>query len=371
MRILSRYVLREFLTPVFYCLVAFVSLHLVFELFGEFDKIIAAHPSPGIVGRYICGHIAKDLQWLVTPSLMLGGLYSMWQLARHGEITAMRANGIGFAAITAPIMKAAVVFALVLLAVGEFYVPRAIHDAEAIKNSGFTSGPEEVLKDVHFNNVVGRRDWRAAVLNIPHHSLHNISISWTDDNGYVVKTLSAPRAFYQDGAWWFENATMADAPERPGAPEQQGANNSYERALLIMPELDELPRDFLIEQALQGQGASAETLSSGDIRRYLAMRPNLEGADRRTWIYEMVNRFAAPLACIFITLFAIPAGVATGRQSVFMGVVSAIVLFIGYYALSLVCGVMAKGGTFPVWFGIVAPNAAIFAAGMWLFSRQR
>ena len=161
MRILPRYVLREFLTPVFYCLVAFAPLHLVFELFGEFDKIIAAHPSLGIVGRYICGHIAKDLQWLVTPSLMLGGLYSMWQLARPGEITAMRANGIGFAAITAPIMKAAVVFALVLLAVGEFYVPRAIHDAEAIKNAGFASGPSEVLKDVHFNNVVGRRDWRA------------------------------------------------------------------------------------------------------------------------------------------------------------------------------------------------------------------
>ena len=45
MRILSRYVLREFLTPVFYCIVAFASLHVVLELFGEFDKILAAKPA--------------------------------------------------------------------------------------------------------------------------------------------------------------------------------------------------------------------------------------------------------------------------------------------------------------------------------------
>lgn len=370
MRILSRYVLREFLTPVFYCLVAFSALHLVFELFGEFDKILAAKTPAGLVGRYICGHLAKDAQWLVTPSLMLGGLYAMWQLARHGEITAMRASGIGFAAITAPIMVAACVFAAAMLAIGELYVPRAIHDAEAIKGSGFTAGPAAVLRDVHFNNVVGRRDWRAAVFNTHRNALHNVRVAWTDAEGYIEQTLEASRALYQEGAWWFEDATLTRFIHQPGASAQV-ASGRYERSLLVMPELDEQPRDFAIEYALQGQGASAESLSSGDIRRYLAMRPNLGGADRRTWDYEMVNRFAAPLACIFITLFAIPAGVATGRQSVFMGVVSAISLFIGYYALSLFCGVLAKGGTFPVWFGIVAPNAAIFAAGMWLFARQR
>ncbi|MBR0055930.1 MAG: LptF/LptG family permease [Kiritimatiellae bacterium] len=370
MRILSRYVLREFLVPVGYCLVAFSALHLVFELFGEFDKIIAAKPPAGLVLRYICGSLAKDVQWLVTPSLMLGCLYSMWQLARHGEITAMRASGIGFHAITAPIMAAACVFAAAILALCELYVPGAIHDAAAIKAAGFTAAPGNVLHDVHFNNVAGRREWRAGAFFAETGEMRGVKVAWTDDEGFVEQTLEAGRALYQDGAWWFEDASVIGFTHQAGASAQV-ATSRYERSLLVMPELDELPRDFEIEYAIQGQGASAESLSSGDIRRYLAMRPNLDGPDRRIWVYEMVNRFAAPLACLFITLFAIPAGVATGRQSVFLGVVSAIALFIGYYMLSLICGVLAKGGALPVWFGIVAPNAVIFAAGMWLFARQR
>lgn len=370
MRILSRYVLREFLVPVFYCLVAFSSLHLLFELFGEFDKLLASKPSFELIIRYICGYLAKDMQWMVTPSLMLGGLYSMWQLARHGEITAMRASGIGFSAITSPIMGAACVFALITLLLGEFYVPRAIHDAQAIKASGFTSLPATILHDVHFNNVMGRRDWRASYFDTDKNALRQVALTWTDEDGYITQTLSASRAVYQDKAWWFEDASITQYIHQPGASAQVATGRS-ERSLLVMPELDELPRDFIIESIMQGQGASAESLNTADIRRYLAMRPNLGGADRRTWIYEMVNRFSAPLACIFITLFAIPAGVATGRQSVFAGVVSAIVLFISYYALSLICSVMAKSGTLPVWFGIFAPNAAIFAAGAWLFTRQR
>lgn len=369
MRILSRYVLREFLTPVFYCLVAFASLHLVFELFGEFDKMLAAKPSAGLVLRYIGGYLSKDMQWLVTPALMLGGLYAMWQLARHGEITAMRANGVGFASITAPILCAAAAFAALTLACEEFYAPGAIHDAEAIKVSGFKSRAPAVLVDVHLNNVTARRDWRAESFNPATHEMKDVKISWTDDEGHIGQTLTAPRALWQDGAWWFEDADVTQFIHQPGASAQVATGRAA-RSLLVMPELDEVPRDFEIEYSLQGHSTETESLSTSDIRRYLALRPNLEGADRRTWVYAMVNRFAAPLACIFITLFAIPAGVATGRQSVFMGVVSAVMLFIGYYALSLFCGVLSKNGTLPVWFGIFLPNAVILCAGLWLYKRQ-
>lgn len=370
MRILSRYVLREFLVPVAYCLVAFTALHLIFELFGEFDKIISAKPPAGILLRYIGGYLAKDMQWLITPALLLGGLYSMWQLARHGEITAMRANGIGFVSITAPILCAACVFSVLTWLCGEFYAPKAIKDADAIKESGFRKATARVLADFHFNNVVDRRDWQAASFDTARNGLKEVKISWTDDDGYIFRTLSADRAVWNGDSWWFLGANITDFIHQPGASSLV-ASRRTERSFLVMPELKETPRDFEIEYVMQGNNPSAESLSSGDIRRYLALRPNLAGSDRRAWIYEMFNRHATPLACIFITLFAIPAGLATGRQSVFAGVVTAILLFIGYYALSLVCGVMAKNGSLPVWFGIFAPNAAIFCAGLWIFRRQR
>ena len=42
MGILSRYVFREFLSPLFYCLVGFVSIYVLFDLFGSFSRMLEA-----------------------------------------------------------------------------------------------------------------------------------------------------------------------------------------------------------------------------------------------------------------------------------------------------------------------------------------
>lgn len=369
MRILSRYVLKEFLTPVFYCFTAFASLHLVFELFGEFDKILQAKPPASFILRYIGGFLAKDFQWLITPSLLLGGLYAMWQLARHGEITAMRAGGIGFSAITAPMLASAVVFSTVAFLSSEFYAPRAIMVADNIKNNDFKSDEDADMYNVPYNNVAKRRDWQIGRFMPEENLFHDVKITWTDHDGYKERVLTAPRALYQGNAWWFLDAAM----ESFGVDAQQNRAGTllWERGLVVMPELEEIPRDFLIESTQQGVNPSMEVLTIGDMARYLRTRTGLAENQRRILIYEIFNRCVSPLACVFITLFAIPAGVATGRQSVFSGVVMAIVLFIGYYALTLFSGVQAKAGTIPVWLGVLLPNIAIFSIGLWIFHRQR
>ena len=42
MRILFRYVLREFLVPLCYSLIGFVGIYVLFELFGSFSRIAEA-----------------------------------------------------------------------------------------------------------------------------------------------------------------------------------------------------------------------------------------------------------------------------------------------------------------------------------------
>jgi lipopolysaccharide export LptBFGC system permease protein LptF len=44
MRILTRYVLREFLVPLVYCLVGFLGIYVLFELFDSFNRILEAKP---------------------------------------------------------------------------------------------------------------------------------------------------------------------------------------------------------------------------------------------------------------------------------------------------------------------------------------
>ncbi len=370
MRILRHYVLREFLTPVFYCLVAFASLYVVIELFGEFDKIIPAKPPARMVLRYLGGFLSKDFQWLVTPSLLLGGLYTMWQLARHSEITAMRANGVSFITITSPMLLASFVFAALIALNSELYAPEASREAAQIKAAEFKGYGPDLYENVPFSNIRDRRDWQIGKFMPQTNAVAEVKITWSGENGKPVMTLEAPHGCYMDGAWWFHDATIKYY-RFSDSSNAQVLTGKDERGLAVLPEITETPRDFLLGIIQGGIIEDSVNMSVSDMVRYVESRPNLAPAARTSWRYDIANRFAAPFACVVITLFAIPAGVATGRQSVFIGVVSAILMFLVFYVLTISCGVLAKKGVLPIWAGILIPNAVFLSAGLYLFWRQR
>ena len=391
MSILKRYVLREFLTPVFYCFLAFASLYVTIELFSEFDKIIPAKPPIEMILRYLGGFLAKDFQWLVTPSLLLGGLYTMWQLARHSEITAMRANGISFITITSPMLFASLFFAGLIALNSEFYAPEASRESTQIKAAEFKSYGPDLYLNVPFSNIRDRRDWQIGSFMPAQNTVKDVKITWSDDSGKPKMTLEAQVGQYVDGAWWFKGREK-DAHDKESLDKEnaQGVTDvtikSFRtsektgaqvligqdvRPLIIMPEITETPRDFLLGIVQGGIIEDSVNMSVGDMIRYVDSRPNLAPTARTSWRYDIANRFAAPFACVVITLFAIPAGVATGRQSVFIGVVSAILMFLIFYVLTISCGVLAKKGVIPIYAGILIPNAVFLTAGLYLFWRQR
>ena len=368
MRILTRYVLREFLAPVCYCFLGLILIYLVIELFGEFDKILQARPPAGLVLAYLFGYLSPFLQWLLPASLLMGGLYSMWQLARHSEITAMRASGIGFGAITAPVLWAAASCAILIAVNSEYYAPEGSRMAHVIKENRFQPVQHgQIYLDVPYRNYAERREWRIARLNLKNNSTGEVRLTWTDAQGDPQRVLTARRAEYLDGVWWFFAPEITEYQERGGLTQPVLLGPSIEA--LSMPELTERPRDFLLE--LLQNDEDRDNLSLRDMIRYVKARPRLTRDVKVGWRYAIYNRFAAPWTCLVITLFAIPAGLATGRQSVFLGVVMAVALFFLYYTLTFVLGIMAKKDLIPVGVGVLLPHFIFLAAGLVLFHRQR
>ena len=368
MRILSRYVLREFLAPVCYCFLGLTLIYLVIELFGEFDKILQSRPPIGLMIAYLFGYLSPYLQWLLPASLLMGGLYAMWQLARHSEITAMRATGIGFGTITAPMLWAAAGCAILIALNSEYYAPEASRLAHVFKENRFQPIQHgRIYQDVPYRNYAEQREWRIARLNLKNNSTDEIKITWTDEQGEPRRVLTAHRAQYLDGAWWFFSPELTEYQQRGGLTQPVPLNLATDT--LSMPELTERPRDFLLE--LLQNDEDRDNLSLRDMIRYVKARPRLTQDIKLGWRYAIYNRLVAPWACLVITLFAIPAGVATGRQSAFFGVVFAVALFFLYYALTLFLGIMAKKDLIPVGVGVLLPHLVFLAAGLILFYRQR
>jgi lipopolysaccharide export system permease protein len=108
-----------------------------------------------------------------------------------------------------------------------------------------------------------------------------------------------------------------------------------------------------------------------DRLRYLRHHPNLSEKLKNKYRYDIWAQIMAPWACMVITLFAIPAGIASGRQSVFKGILGALGMFFAFYGIVIAGMVFADLGWLPPVLAAVLPYVIFTMAGVWLFRRQR
>ena len=365
MKILTRYVLREFLVPLGYCLTGFVSIYVLFELFGSFSRLMDSDLSCAEIVGYFLGYLSPYFMYLAPAAMMLATLYTMWSFCRHSEITAMRASGISFLAIVKPLIAVAVAMAAFVAWVNESYVPLHAQAAKQLRNAKFDRKEIERTGSLPYRNARDHRMWtieRAADEFGTH--LEGVKIIQDRPDGSRERTVLAEAADWLDGEWWLTGARVHyfDANGRETAspvPELDAIS------FRLFPELRERPSDIML------QNRDWQYNSVRGKLRYVRHHRDLTEETRREHVYSAWSQLMAPFACLVITLFAIPAGIASGRQSVFKGILGALAMYFGYYALVLGGMVLADTGWLPPVPAAVLPVAVFLVLGIRSFRRQR
>lgn len=365
MKILTRYVLREFLVPLAYCLVGFLSIYVLFELFGSFSRIAEAKLPLPLVVKYFAAFLAPYFMWLAPAAMMLATLYTMWNFCRHSEITAMRASGVSFTAIVKPLLFMALLMSGAVAWVNEVYVPRNAQWAKNLKRDRFDRAKVDDADKLDYYGAKTRCWWSAArKLDEDGEHLEDVRISVERARGGCKTGISAARADYLDGEWWLTDPEVRHYDER-GEPQATPCPELDGMRFRLFPELRDAPYDIL-QQNRDWQFNSVRSKF-----RFIRQNTKLEPAQRVEYTYDAWAQVAAPLACLVITLFAIPAGISSGRQSVFRGVVGALALFFAFYAATIGCMVAAHKGLLPPVLAAFLPDAVFLALGVRAFVRQR
>ena len=165
MRILDRYLVREFVWPLLYCFDAFALLMVVIDLFGTLDEFIDYHARLGTVVHYYLIFFPEMFVLIMPMSLLLGLLFCLSNLGKHNELTAMRAGGISLLRLSLPLLGIGLVASLSVFAVNELFVPHAKEQREALMASLKGRGSRGVLQNFFFANTTELRDWYARRFN--------------------------------------------------------------------------------------------------------------------------------------------------------------------------------------------------------------
>ncbi len=368
MKILFFYILRSFLVPAgicFFGLCALMLLFMSFDLIGAcFDP--KANVTLLVAFDYLFGTLSMYLEWLLPAVFLLATLYTMWQFCRHSELVAMRANGIGLGVIIAPILTVAVMASCLSFFNTEWVKPLAAARAMSIKNADFRISGREPLCGVGFVAPGNTHSWVIGKLDPSNvKTLQDVRVTFNRKDGSREVMFEAPRAEWMDGVWWLlggVQATYYDELDQIVAPPGGGAQKFPVKPLYG---LTESPRQIWV------QNKSLELSSASDRRlnRKLRAQAGLSTRQKNEDSYQTYNHYAAPFSILLVTLFAIPAGIASGRQSVFRGILLALGLFLAYYVLTAVAMLLANYGMLKPAVSVVLPSIVFGIAAVCLFRR--
>jgi lipopolysaccharide export LptBFGC system permease protein LptF len=220
MRLLDRYLLRELLIPLGYCLCGFLIFSIAFDLIGRLNFYQENQFQFNDLLELYLVKIPENLVLILPIVLLLALLYTLTNHARHHEITAMRAAGISLWRICVPYLLVGLLLSLALFAVNELWSPdSAGKEKEIVARRMDPNGKSKKLVgqvDLVFPNDRDQRYWSGR-FNLETHVITAPQVRWNLADG-SMRVLDADRAEYLNGAWTFFGSPLFKPHDITNAP---------------------------------------------------------------------------------------------------------------------------------------------------------
>ena len=371
MRLLDRYLFRELLAPLAYCLGGFLIFWISFDAFKSLSEFQDDKLHLADVVEYYLAMLPELVVTVLPIALLLALLYALTHHARHNEITAMRAAGISLWRVCLPYLIVGILAGIALFVLNEGCVPHSTVWVRHILNR-HVQRREDLEAQNRFTDFVNTREhrsWHFSEYHIKTTEMLNPIVIWNLPDG-SMRQLKADRAIHTNGMWTFFGAKEFEQVST-NAPLLPSLQVSY----LPMPEFDETPKQILSEIKINNyQGVSVlhqTDIPLADLVAYLRLHPDLSRADSSRLLTELHARLAAPWTCLVVVLIAIPFGTVSGRRNLFVGVAGSIFICFAYLVIQKVSLALGSTGHMPPWLAAWLPNLVFGATGLWMTARVR
>lgn len=365
MRLLDRYVIRNFLAPFLYCFCGFIAIWLVFDLSDNGSDFLAAHvPLRKVVWFYLTQFPAITLICLPI-GLLLALLYSLSRMSRSNEIISMLGAGLSLERILFPLLLAGLGATALSMALNFELAPHS----EAKKKAMLQQIVKKTEKRPEFDGQLFRdrttaRTWFVQRTRSNPDELLGVLVIAQDRNGNVTEKHYARRATY-DGAnkiWTFERGKVSEMDH-----EGNLVDDKYFQKLAV-PGWTETP------WRIASSNVEPQNLSARELSDYLTYNADFPVAQLAPYRTQLQYRWALPWTCLVVVLIGAPLGIVFSRRGVLAGVATSLFIFFVLIFLTNLFLALGKGGRIPAALAAWGPNALFGFIGfclLWLRSSNR
>ncbi len=354
MRLLDRYVLKNFLQAYFYCAAAFFSIWLVFDISDKISTFLDERVAFSTVVAYYLTQFPEIVVIVLPIALLLALLFCLSRMSRTNEIVSMLANGVSVPRLLVPLFIMGLLTAVVSSALNYSLSPHAESARKAYFEDMRDDARDPSLVGQIFRNRSANRTWFIQRFRPDKNEFTTLQILQQDSNDNIVMNHLAASAVYHEDTheWELKQVKVVKYDGAGNITEEQTFDS------LMMPEWSETPF------RLASSNMRAELLSLSELREYLHFNSDFPHALLAPFATHFQYRIALPLACIVIVLLAAPLAIGYSRSGVLSNVAFAIALVFSLNFLTHFFLALGEGDRIPAWIAAWAPNVLFAIFGL-------
>ena len=372
MNTFDRHLLREWLQILGLVLAATVGLLVLQVLYDDFRHLRELGARGTILWRYIGVTLPSFLAIVLPFALLVSLLYVLGKLHRANEFTAMRAAGVGFVRLTAPIWMVGLLCCGVAWWLNTTIVPWSVEESREMREelefrhqSTKAMPPDRIgaVYSVGFDDPLGRRMWFFNRYSRSTDRGHGVTVSELDAKRRERSRIVANEAWFDAArnGWVFKAGR--DLTFEPETGELTGSlafeGEKFEPHFRNKPELM-----LLIDR-------KPTQLSLWELRELVAYLEIEHSPKLATYAVRYYGLIADVIGPLIVIAIAIPFAMSGVRVNPAVGVSKSIGLFFLYYIFNSAATALATKGAVDPLVAAWLPHAGMAALAMWFFVRMR
>ncbi len=303
MRILDKYIIREFLKTYLIIFFSFAVVFIVIDIVDHLPRLLRNNANFQQATMYYLLRLPYLLVLTSPVTVLLTGLFMMNGLSKHNESVAIRAAGVSIKRAMLPLFVIGLIISIGIGLVGEYLLPFAESQRDyvfRVQIKGEQPDDQMLKARVHFQGsdnkffFIGFFDGYKNTMRI-------IDITKLDfQSGEICKKITASSAIWQDDQWLLQDCEIREFAD--------GIQTSWQyHPNIVVPELDVRPRDFvrITKKTL--------ALSFMELRDYIRSLEKL-GDDASREIVDLHIKLSFPLTNLIVIFFFLPIATSNTRS---------------------------------------------------------
>lgn len=294
MKIIDRYLVKQFLQTFLFAILAFTLLFVLIDMMENFDDFIDQNVPTNIIIQYYLVFVPEMIRLMTPVAVLLASLFTAGKMSNLNEMTAIKASGISLYRFMTPFIFTAVIISLLSVYFGGYIVPMAN------KHKIFISQTFMKRDLVYYGTNIYFQDSKTRVVTISYFDIslnqaNQVGIEEFDpkDKTKIISRTDATRMKYDTAkkCWIMYSGitrTFTDSTET-------ASNFSYKEYY----GLHFIPEDVVKKQR------KPEEMTLTDLKNY-SDEQYRTGNDPSSTQIEYQSRIAFSFSSIIVVLFGLP-----------------------------------------------------------------